>query len=130
MKPVFSTVLVDLDGNEFSDQIAMQANGYFAKLAEHQRDLDRVRAPKQTMLTLGAAARHALCSNFNDERDLSGEDKFERGMLAHRIRADGCDCSVEEIATIKKLIGKLYGPEVVVAAWPLLDPSVKDKKKK
>ena len=130
MKCDFSVSLKDLDGKVFSDQIAMQTGGYYIRLAAWQNDPKTNKEPKQIDLTLGAASRHALCSTFNDEKELSGEDKFERGMLASRIKRNDGALSAEEITLVKRLLGKLYGPEVIISAWPLLDPAVKDKKKK
>ena len=79
-------------------------------------------------LTLGAAALHALLTNYPDERDLPGEEKWRRGKLADKVSVGGnVDLSLDEMSKIKTLIGKMYGPTVIMRAWPLLDPTLKDK---
>src|SRR5437764_299830 len=75
-------------------------------------------------LTLGHAIAHALFAQFPDERDLSAEQKWARGALAMRARdAKDAALSAEEVAVVKRLLAKLYGPIVVVQAFPLLDPN-------
>ena len=77
-------------------------------------------------LTLGAAAFHALVFNFPDENTIDGEAKFKRGLLAAKIKGkDNLDLSAEDIATIKRVIGKLYGAWIVTQSWQLLDPGAK-----
>jgi hypothetical protein len=73
-------------------------------------------------LSLGAAARHALCMMYPDEQNLSGEEKFKRAKLAFEI----CDqtnavLKSQDVTLVKQLIGKFYAPTVVYAAYPLLD---------
>jgi len=82
--------------------------------------------PTDKVFTLGFAARAALYSNFADEQNISGEERAKRGDLARDIRAATArgdfKLKVEDLALIKKLIGKAYGPMVVSGAWRLLDP--------
>lgn len=75
--------------------------------------------------TLAAVACNALLMPYPDEQSLSGADKFRRYKLADKITSangQGVDLSVEEIADLKKLIGKGYGPLVVGRAYEILDP--------
>ena len=73
-------------------------------------------------LTLKQIACNALSLIFNDEQNLSGEEKAKRGLLAMRIYANTeIDLTVEEVALIKKLIGKAYGPLIVAQAWEILE---------
>ena len=75
-------------------------------------------------LTLGRAAAHALFGSYPDERSLSGDDKWARGLLAGRIRdAKKAELSAEEVTLLKKLIAEMYGPVVIVQAFPALDPN-------
>ena len=75
------------------------------------------------VLTLGRAAFVALVAPAADEQNLPQDEKFRRGDLGLRVSRGGkIDLSVEDIALIKKQIGKTYGPLVVVRAFPLLDP--------
>ena len=95
----FTTVISDLDGGAISDG-------------------SEARMP----FTLGSAAVRALVIPYEDERNLSPEEKFKRGELAARIHAATSLClKSEEITLLKKLIGKAYGPLIVFRAWPLLD---------
>jgi hypothetical protein len=74
---------------------------------------------------MGKAARTALYAALPDEQQLSGEEKDRRGELARSIRAATAGdfkLKLEDLALIKKLIGKAYGPLIVNGAWRLLDP--------
>ena|SRR5271166_7006791 len=77
-------------------------------------------------MTLGLAAAHALVMQLQDEHDLDPLQKWARGVLAMKVR-DGrkVEISVEEAATIKRLIGKVFGSVVIMQAFPMLDPSEK-----
>jgi hypothetical protein len=95
----FTAALHDLDGVAISD-------GSDAKVP----------------FTLGGAAVRALVISYEDERNLSPEEKFKRGELATRIHgATSLSLKSEDITLLKKLIGKAYGPLIVFRAWPLLD---------
>lgn len=73
--------------------------------------------------TLKHFAMEALQFNFNDERDITPETKCKRWLLATRIYAnpEKIDLTVEELAELKKLIGKAYGPLVVGQTWEILE---------
>jgi hypothetical protein len=74
-------------------------------------------------MTLRIASEVALLSNFPDEPALATEAKSERFWLAERIHRPGAaDLSAEEVALLKRLIGKAYPPLVVGRAIQLLDP--------
>lgn len=79
--------------------------------------------------TLRSVTLEALQALFQDEQGLSGEEKARRWALATRIYAnpENIDLKVEEIATIKKLIGKAYGPLVVGQAWEMLEGKSKEE---
>jgi len=74
-------------------------------------------------LTLKSVSIEALLATFEDERSLSGEEKVKRFVLATRIESNSndMDFKVEDVAKIKQLIGKGYGPLVVGQAWEMLD---------
>lgn len=92
----FSTVLLDFDGNPIQDG--------------------------QMAFTLGRASIAALTGVFADE-EISGAEKFERFDLALKInRADGpLALPPEDIAKIKRLIGKAYSPLIVGRAYEILN---------
>ena len=73
-------------------------------------------------LTLKVVSTEALLATFDDERALSGEEKAKRYLLATRVYAnEELDLTVEEIAKLKQLIGKGYGPLIVGQAWEMLE---------
>jgi len=72
---------------------------------------------------LRGAAVDALNALFMDEQGLSGEDKVKRYTLAKKVCAndDPVDVTVEEVALIKKLVGKAFAPLIVAQAWNMLE---------
>ena len=74
-------------------------------------------------LTLKTVSVESLLATFDDERSLLGAEKAKRYVLATRIYAnpEELDLTIEEIAKIKQLIGKGYGPLVVGQAWEMLE---------
>lgn len=73
-------------------------------------------------ITLKRVAVNALMSTFEDEANLSGEEKFKRYKLASRINdAAMVDVSAEEVTLLKRLIGKLYTPIIVGPAFEALE---------
>jgi hypothetical protein len=73
--------------------------------------------------TLKEACYQALFAVFQDEQNLAGEEKFKRYGLYQKIKAstDPADLSAEEIALLKKLIGKAYGALIVGQCWNWLE---------
>lgn len=79
--------------------------------------------PDDGFFTLRLAARNALNGVYQDEQNLSGDEKYKRGEIAQSIVATGeVKLKVEDIALIKRLIGKAYPPPIVFQAWRELDP--------
>lgn len=80
--------------------------------------------PKSPTVTLGDVAIMALEALLEEDKGMTGADKFKNDELARKVyKAKAATLSVEDIALIKMRIGKVYGPSVVGAAWRLLDPS-------
>lgn len=78
--------------------------------------------PTEQIATLGWYARNALYASFPDEQNLPGDDKSKRGALAQSlVGATEVKLKVEDLALIKKLIGKAYGPLIVYQAWAMLE---------
>jgi hypothetical protein len=72
--------------------------------------------------TLKDVAVDALLAQFQDEQNLSGEEKCKRYVLATRIYGnDEIELTVEEVALIKKLIGRGFSPLVVGQAYSMLE---------
>lgn len=78
-------------------------------------------------MTLKIASVRALTSILQDER-ATGEEKFKRNELARLIHNsnDFAETTVEDAATIKRMIGAVFGPIVVGASWPKLDGKKED----
>jgi hypothetical protein len=77
-------------------------------------------------LTLGHAIAHALNGSYDDERGLGWEQRYGRGALALRVQDQKeATLTAPETAVIERLLGKLWGPSVIVQAIPLLDPNMK-----
>lgn len=81
--------------------------------------------------TLGTICEQALLATFADERDSTGKEtieakeKFDRWKLASKLNGTDVKLSAEELALVKKLVGKAYSPLIVGQAWSMLDPGVK-----
>lgn len=72
--------------------------------------------------TLGDISCIALQASFPDEQSLEGKEKFNRFKLAVKLSNGGeIDLSSEDVALIKKLIGKAFTNVVVGRAWEILD---------
>jgi len=78
---------------------------------------------KNEPATVRGVAIEALFATFKDEENLSGEEKLKRWELASKIKInpDPVELKVEEIALLKKLIGKAYGALIVGQAWKVLE---------
>lgn len=78
--------------------------------------------------TLKSVTTNALLANFSDELTLPGSEKADRYNLAMRINASlgAIEVSIEELALIKKLIGKGFGPLYVGQAYLMLETSLKE----
>ncbi|MGH2505891.1 MAG: hypothetical protein ACRDHZ_00490 [Ktedonobacteraceae bacterium] len=87
-----------------------------------QQQTDPKVKPEPT--TLGDVAIGALTTLTQDDQRLTGEEKFKMDVLARKIyHAKSAALTVDDIKLIKDRIGKLYFPNVVGAAWRLLDPN-------
>jgi len=76
----------------------------------------------ENVATLGAVCIGALMGVYGDEQALSGDEKFKRYKLAERISAGGVqEVSVEDVALLKKLIGKNWPPAVLGPAYEALE---------
>lgn len=73
-------------------------------------------------VTLGMIAVRALNANFTDEANLPAEEKVRRFGMALKISEGGeVDFKAEDIAEIKKVIGRAFNPLIVGRAFALLD---------
>jgi hypothetical protein len=98
---------------------------------ETLRKLDgsALKGEKDADFKLSDAALIALNGTYSGEEPLSGIDKFKRHQLARRIYSSTalkdasmtCDVTAEEIALVKHVIAKAYGPIVLGPAYELLE---------
>jgi hypothetical protein len=103
MKRNFDHTLKTLDGSDVVDVAAIK---------------DGV-APVLSMKTV---AVNSLMATFEDDRNVSGDEKLNRYLLATRINAGGeVELNAEEILSLKKLIGRGYNALVVGQAFLFLE---------
>lgn len=77
-------------------------------------------------LTLGSISCTALVSSYPDEPNLPADEKVKRFRLA-QVAVDGGvqEVKLEDIAALKKLIGRAFGPLVVGRAFDIIEPPTK-----
>lgn len=85
-------------------------------------NIDRNGNKTEVPATLGRISANALLAMTEDEKNMAGEEKVKRYDLAMRIIKGTADLKVEEVADIKKAVGKSFMPLIVGQAWKLLDP--------
>ena len=80
-------------------------------------------------LTLQLATVNALMASDPNDNP-SGEEKAKRFTLGMKIHSasEPVDVSAEDVALIKKLIGKVYTPLVVGRAYELLEQKIEEVK--
>lgn len=85
-----------------------------------------VKDDKENVITLKSIAIGALMASYQDEQNLSGEEKFKRYNLALKINAGGpVEISAEDLSDLKKLIGKGFSVLAVGQAYGLLETDKK-----
>jgi hypothetical protein len=76
-------------------------------------------------ITVGVMASRALNLSFPDEDKLPAEEKVQRFTLACRVlrSKDGLpvDLVAEDIALVKKCVGKAFGPLIVGQVFPVFE---------
>ena len=78
-------------------------------------------------LTLGTVSVDSLVLVRPDE-NIKGDEKFKRYQIARKIHGEAeVELAIEQVALIKKLIGKSFGPAVVGPAFELLETPKKKK---
>ena len=73
-------------------------------------------------VTLASIAANALLATYQHET-IDGDEKARRWNMARRIfeNKEAVTLSLEEAATIKKLIGMAFGPLIVGQAFVMLE---------
>ena len=117
MKVKLNTELKDFEGNAMVFAVAIAGQ----PATDTQ---PAVKAQPAVNATLGKMMIESLLATFKDEENLSGEEKLKRWQLAIKIKNNAetaVEMTVEEIALIKKLIGKAYSTIIVGQVWELLE---------
>lgn len=76
--------------------------------------------------TLKMVCVNALLTPHTDE-NISGEEKQYRYELAMKVYQDQTDISLPDLALLKVLVGKTYGPIVVGPAYQILNGGMKSE---
>ncbi len=72
-------------------------------------------------MTLKNPCINSLMGVYDDEKNLSGEDKVKRYDLATKIQSfSELEATPEEVSLIRKLVAKAYSPLVVGQVWKML----------
>lgn len=94
----FSTPILDLKGNTIKDG--------------------------ENDFLLSTVACNALLQPYQDEQNLNATEKLRRYKIATKVSDGGVqDLSVEDVAELKKLIGKGFPPLVVGRSFDILEGS-------
>lgn len=73
-------------------------------------------------LTAQRAILVSLISNYPEERAIDGKEKAARALLAMRVAKERePELKAKEISKIMDLVGKAWGPEIVLPVYELLD---------
>lgn len=111
MKVNFNQALLDLDGSTLD--LTTEACQFCGRSRESRP------------ATLRGVCTDALVARYRDEQEpkaLPGEAKMKRYGLALKITAeDELDVTPEELALIRMLVAKMFGPRVMGPAWLALD---------
>jgi len=108
MKVNFAQALTTLDGSPLT--------------VASQRCPTCGQATEERAITLLSVCTDALLAQYPDER-LQGTEKARRYRLALRLSEGEVDLKVEDVALLKDLVGKSFGPLVVGQVWDILDPA-------
>lgn len=80
-------------------------------------------------LTIGRAVAHALTWSAPGDERISAEQKFSRGLMAERLRDNkAVTLDASDTAAIIRLVGRLYGPPIVLPVVQAVDPNAKGEK--
>lgn len=81
---------------------------------------------KCSQLTLGKAISFALNTSFQDERNMPGDQRWARSILADRIRSEkAANLTAKEVSTIETVVEKLYSGQIIKQIVPRIDPNRK-----
>lgn len=81
---------------------------------------------QKVSLPLGTMCNRALLGTYQEDRDEKAEDKLGRWELAKKIKAND-EVTIEEVALIKKYVGKAFGPGLMGPIFDILESSAVSK---
>lgn len=90
-------------------------------LSQQLKNLDGSDIANGTLRQIAVGALHAV---LQGDELLPPAKKYERGKLAKKIyeaNGEAFDISAEELADLKTLIARAYGPLVVVQAFDMIE---------
>ena len=123
MKIDFNYKFTELDGTIIPEQPPEMV----------KNDNGEMEEKKYPPFTLRKACTNVLVMREVDEKgrpkQLTGKEKVERYELAKKIHHSKglVDLTVEEIALLKELVGRIYPPITVGQAFEILDPHSEKK---
>jgi len=88
-------------------------------------DLKDITDGKESPITLKTICVEALLTAYPRE-EISGTEKMKRYKIAHKIdnvNGDELALSIEELKTLKELVGIRFSPLIVGASYAILDPT-------
>ena len=114
----FSYQFIGREGEILKEPFGEKQRMLCEECLKNEGELRAVRA-----VTLKRVAISALDAIYENERNLEGEEKHKRGILADRIylAKEPIDLTAEEISLIKKLIGKGFSPLIVSQSYKILE---------
>lgn len=77
-------------------------------------------------LTLKTIATEALNALMQGDESLSFDEKSQRGKLARKIyesNGEPCEISVEQLANLKPLVGRMYAPPICAQVDEMIEGS-------
>jgi hypothetical protein len=85
-------------------------------------------ADDKSILTFRDVIVNALLSSTEQEKNITGEEKFKRYALAKRAYdLEVFEITTEEAVLIKKLVSLIYAPLIVGQAWNIIEGKKGDK---
>ena len=95
----------------------------FNKVLKDIKGMPMVQQGTKTPSDLRYVSVEALLATYQNELDISGEEKLKRYTLATKVQDSNgaCDVTIEEVALIKELIGKCFSPLTVGRSYALLE---------
>jgi len=110
MKINFNQQILDWEGQPILDKKTVEVQGKPVEV--------------EFPLTLKKVALNSLGAIFQDEQNLTGEEKMKRfkiGMNISNAKDSVVDIESQDIADLKKVVAKMYSTVVVGYAWNMLE---------